>query len=149
MQATVCGRIARIEARIKDIGCKREIYGQPGWTEEKAGTSSLQVKWLLDQITEIRMQRDKQKEVVLRVRVLQNAFDSIENAIKESNSKNVYVGGKELQTNTDFSKALRERRERIKEDLDNERIFLPKVPVLPIIVTDTPIVGNWADIEDK
>ena len=146
---SVCGRIARIEARIKDIGCKRELYGQPGWSEERAGAASLRVKWLLDLIDDIRMQREKQKEVVLRINVLQKSLLSIEEAINESDSKTIFLDDKKLCPKTDFARALRERRERIKADLDNERMFLPKTPVINTIADVVVSTGQWADQEDK
>lgn len=141
---SVCGRIARIEAQIRDIGCKRELYGQPGWSEERAGTSSLRVKWLLNLIDEIRMQREKAKEVVLRIDVLQRSLLSIEEAILESDSKSIFLNDKKLCPKTDFARALRERRERIKNDLDNEKMFLPKAPIVKVIdvIAST---GQWAD----
>ena len=141
---SVCGRIACIEAKIRDIGCKRELYGQPGWSEERAGTSSLRVKWLLDLIDEIRMQREKAKEVVLRINVLQKSLLSIEKAINESDSKTDFLDDKQLCPKTDFTRALRERRQRIKNDLDNEKMFLPKAPVVKIVDVVTSS-GQWAD----
>ena len=138
--------VVSIEARIAELGRTRLMYGNPSWTVERAGSESLKIKQLLNQIEELNTWRTHKKESVIRVNVLRKRIDLLTTSIN-SVDKNVPEG----VTKEDFSSALRLRRKHMQDEIDYE--FLahpPSVPeVIPVVTLAVDIGitkgGSWAD----
>ena len=110
--------IAILEARIAEIGRSRLMYGAPGWTQERAGMDSLNVKRLLNEIEELNTWRVHKKESVARIANLRKRIDTLTLLIRnvDNHTPKTITGGVRKKRNV--SCALRLQRKNLEIELN-------------------------------
>ncbi len=109
--------VAILESRIAEIGRSRLMYGKDGWTPERAGTDSLNVKRLLNEIEELNTWRVHKKESVARITNLRQRIDALTSQIHlvDNHMSKTVKGG--VHNKRNVSCALRLQRKNLEVEL--------------------------------
>lgn len=145
--------VAIIEARIAEVGRSRLMYGEPGWTPERAGTDSLKVKQLLQQIQDLNIWRVHKKESVARMANLRKRIDALTLMIRQVDDHTTKAAKGGARKKMVRSCALRLQRQQLQNELNTEYVTHPVDSVIP---GDAPLLcasllpnplNSWADEE--
>lgn len=139
--------IAIIEARIAEVGRSRLMYGESGWTPERAGTDSLKVKRLLNEIEELNTWRVHKKESVARITNLRKRIDALTCLIRHVNDHTPKTAKGGVHKKRNVSCALRLQRQQLLDELKKEFVVHPPNNIVFTGDIGESLLqsGSWAD----